>query len=204
MQADTKAALEAAKLRRTQTTTALEALKIRADANAADLVACCDQIGLLEKRRGGWVAAAKPDRVIAAEGELLRAKVGAEIAAARAKKGAEKLSAVTAELSEAEAAVTAAAQAHDDAVSIALALEFVTDLDAALAKGERLKARTNFDPFNMPIGTALVLPPEVVAALERLPRLHPFDTPISQLRGNGAHHNERAQRIAQLMAPDAP
>ena len=200
MQTDSRAALAAAKIRRAEATTALDALKIKADANAAELVACCDQVGMLEKRRAAAIASAKPAAVIAVDGELLRAKVGAQIAAARAAKGAEKLAAATAELGEAEKAVTAAAHAHIEAAMIELANTCNESYEAWLATCEQLAALADDDPLNRRIGTPeRVLPPQVQTALERMPRPDPFHTPVPLLRGNGAHHNEFAQRLAELI-----
>ena len=199
MNADAQAALTAAKIRRADAGTAAAEAAIRAKADCADLEVCSAQVVKLAQRRVAAIAAAKPDRVVAVDGELLRAKVGAEIAEARAAKSAERRDAAVVALHDAEAGVAAAAQSALDAEPIALAGAFPAALDAALEIGAKLQSLSADDPLNRRIDTPPVtLPPKVIAALARMPTPNPYDVPISILRNGHAGSDARARRLREL------
>jgi hypothetical protein len=194
---NTVQALHAAKARRSQAAGELAEAEIRAAADAADLEVCRALVVTLETARAAAIVAAKPDAALAADTELLKARITFEIAAARASASTAKHAAAVAELHQAEAAVTQTARRVIDAEMIDLAGTFSATLDAALALGERLRELTLRDEPTA-WGSGPTLPAQVAAALERLPRQNPYDVPMSVLR-NGEFSHAFARRLSELI-----
>jgi hypothetical protein len=199
---ESHAALKAAKKARAEATTAAAEAAMKASADAADGLACQDQVSILEQRRASAIASAKPDDALAIGDELLRARVAVEIATSQAAASATKHAEAVEALREVEADVTQAARAQFDAELIALADTFTAALDAALEVGEQLQTLAAPDHLNRPLNAALpTIPATVQAALKRLPKPNPLDVPLNILRGgNGGYSDTGANRLAQLIA----
>jgi hypothetical protein len=194
--------LEAAKIRRTEFTTSAAEAQIRADADAADMLACQTHVEQLEQVRSGAKAACKVDSVIAVDAELLRARVAVECAAGKATSTAAEHTNAVAELRDAETAVGECARRVIVSEMVDLAGEFTAALDAAEAIGRELEALSLRDGSPAAIGTGPTLPAAVARALERLPARNPLDVPIYELRGGGMRSDRWARRLAELMADD--
>ena len=194
----TNSALETAKSRRAQASTAVRVAAVSASADLLDAKACEGHVATLEKRRAGAVASNKPNSVISIDGELLRARVAVEIAASKSATSTVRHASAVAALHDAANAVTQAARAVIDSEMVALAVEFTAALDAALGIGEQLRELTLRD-HPTSIGAASNLPAVVEQALSRMPRPDPLNTPLHILR-NGGSSGALAKRLSDLAA----
>jgi hypothetical protein len=193
----------AANARRNDARTALAEATIRADADAADVLACEGHMTTLKRARATAIAAARPTAAIAVDAELLRASVVGEIAATRSVSSAAKHAEAVAALRAAEAAVAAAARAQIDSEMVELARQFEAQFDHAIETGEQLRELSTLDHKPIPLGARSTLPAAVTRALERLPKRNPLDTPIDQLRGAAVHSDRWSKRLAQLTAAES-
>lgn len=198
---DSRAALEATKLKRIEAITAVDEATIHASCDAADLEVCRAHVLTFERGRSNAVAACRVDDVITLDTELLRARITVEIAASKAAASTAIHANAVTELRQAEAAISDTAQAVLDDELIGLAGEFVQALDAAFALGEHLRVLSGSDAFHRPLNVAPVaLPAEVTRALARLPLRDQLRVPVDVLRGAGEVSALRAKRLAELRA----
>jgi hypothetical protein len=175
---------------------------VRASCDAADLEVCRAHVHALEQSRSNAIAACRVDDVIAADAQLLTARITAEMATAKATASTKALTPATETSHAAEAGVAAAARAAISAKMIIMAREFMTALDRAMEIGEQLEALSLNNGLHTPINCALpTIPAEVARALERLPRPHPLDVPLNLLR-NPAHCDAYAKLFAELTADE--
>jgi hypothetical protein len=196
------AALESAKTRRGDAHSAVAAAAIRAGCDAADALVCEQLVQTLAEARAGAIAAAKPDAALAADTELLKARITFEIAVSRAAASTAKHVAAVADLHQAEAAVTEAARAVLDLEMTDLAAKFSEAFDGALALGNELLALSLRDQKPTPMGAVSTLPLEVERALDRLPRPNPLNMPMNVLRGFGRYSGAWEQRMRELTADE--
>jgi hypothetical protein len=199
---DSYAALEAAKIRRAESNTALKAASVTAAADAADLDVCEGHVADLIGRRAGAIASARPTDVLLIDGELLRARIVVEVAQAKSSASVAKHSAAVSALRQAEAEVGRCAQAQLDSELVELADAVNGALDHACAFGEQLEELCAQNALNTPLNRpSHPLPAAVTSALARLPRPHPLDTPIAVLR-SGMQSDARARRLAVLIGDE--
>jgi len=177
---------------------------IRARADAADVLVCEKLVQTLAEKRAAAITAAKPAAAMKAESALMAARITLEIAVAKATASTAKHTAAVDTAKAERIAKAQRAAAVIDSEMIVMAAEFSQALDAALEIGERLQNLASRNLLNVPVNVSVPrVPPAVVAALERMPKPDPFNTPIHILR-NGASSNAWAERFAELTADDEP
>jgi hypothetical protein len=190
--------LNGAKALQADKRTAADDAKARAAPAAAVLLARHATVATLEQDRAGFVAACKASDVLACDGLLLEARIECEIAEARAATIRAECHAATIELHAAEAAVGEAAQQCVIEQMVDLAAEVSRALNHALEIGGRLQALAMRDAMQTPLSKSIpLLPPEVEAALQRLPQPDPMHVPMNVLR-NGNTSRAWFERIAEL------
>jgi hypothetical protein len=129
---------------------------------------------------------------------LLKARVNVEVAQSKAAASARAHASATVELHDAEAAVGEAARAMVLGEMLGLAAEFTATFDSALEIGGRLQALAMRDHLRTPLNISVPnLPPEVEAALDRLPPPDQLNISVAELR-NGNTSRAWADRVAEL------
>jgi hypothetical protein len=196
--------LATAKFQRASAALAWEKAAFAAVGIEGDVPACEKLVQTLSQRREIAIACAQPDAVVAIDSELLRARVGLEIAASKAATSdANHASAWTA-LCNAKTEVERCARAVIDSKMISLAAKVTSALDDAVALGAQLQALSTTNFLNTPLNAAVrSVPVEVSRALERLPKRNPYDIPVNELR-DGASGNAWQKLFAELTADDEP
>jgi hypothetical protein len=193
-------ALADAKAQRAQATTAEATQQTLAAADAMDLERCSVAVLTEAQARADAVAMAKPAAVIEADARLLHAKIAAEIATSKAAASAAQHAAAVVELHDASAAVGEAARAVVLKEMLGLAAKFTAAFDAALKIGADLQALAMRDHLRTPLNISVpMLPPEVEAALDRLPLPDQLNVSVAELR-NGNTSRAWFERVAELTA----
>lgn len=199
MKTDSRAALKAAKLKCTETITAVDEAAVHAAADCAALDVWESQWRELKDRRAAAVAACQLDDVIAITTKLSSVEVSIECATGKAEASKIRHTDLVEALAAAEKAFSAAITAAYNTELITDAEEFVQMLDVVMAKGEQLRLRSGWDPLQQPLNAPPVaLPVEVMGALARLPLRDQLRVPMDVLRGAGEISNARAQRLTEL------
>jgi hypothetical protein len=201
MKTEDHGALQLAHAIHRELSTAQAELAVRAAAACATLDVCIAEVRAMEQRRADAVASAKPNDVLALEGELLRKRVGAEIAQATATALTEEHDAAIKATLDAQAGVDAAARSVLAARRLRLATGFNDMFDRAMESfGEELCELCVRDELNTPVYMLgeRALPPMIARALERMPKLNPYDVPVNLLR---QAKNRWAEEFAKLTAP---
>jgi hypothetical protein len=190
--------LNSAKARRTAARTVVDEAENRAAADAADLLVCEGHAAELVERRAGSVAAAKPDDVIAVDERLRTARVNVEVAQSKAAASARARASATVELHAAKLAVDAAAATVAIGEMVNIAIAILQSSDHMLTLGARLRDMATFNSLHTSLSASIpTLPPEVTAALERLPREDELHVSTAVLR-NGQHARAWTERLAEL------
>jgi hypothetical protein len=139
-----------------------------------------------------------------AESALMAARITLEIAVAKATASTAKHAAAVDAAKAERIAKAQRAAAVINAEMEVMAAEFLQALDAALKIGERLQDLASRNLLNVPVNISVPpVAPAVLAALERMPKPDPFNTPIHILR-NGVTSTAWAERFAELTADDEP
>jgi hypothetical protein len=177
---------------------------IRASADAANVLVCEKLVQTLAEKRAAAITAAKPAAAMKAESALMAARITLEIAVAKATASTAKHAAAVDAAKAERIAKAQRAAAVINAEMEVMAAEFLQALDAALKIGERLQDLASRNLLNVPVNISVPpVAPAVLAALERMPKPDPFNTPIHILR-NGVTSTAWAERFAELTADDEP
>jgi hypothetical protein len=187
------AALANAKTHLAQATTAAAAKQTLAASVAAQLDACRAVVLTETQARAGAVAAAKPSLVIEADAKLLHANIAAEIVEARAATIRAECDAAAVEVHAAKAEVSKTARAVRAEERSQRLARFEAAFDHMMTLGQSLEF------FCGPISER---PADIVAALAKIPRPDPINTPVNELRGF-ASTRAWDERLRELMADDA-
>jgi hypothetical protein len=173
MNTEVHAAFEAAKIRRTELTTAVAAATIRASCKGAALLVLREQSATLKQSRANAVASARSADVLRIGDEQMKVGISCEIAVGEDSSSRAELAAAVTALRDTEVEVRKAAEAIvlDEMIDLAGALN--ASMDRAMEIGAELEALNMREGRPTALGSAPPLPVAVVRALERLPKPNP-------------------------------